>query len=64
MERDFGYELARAFGTRMKRMYELDETALPKPIAQWLERLHRAEQELARRSQGETSETGSAPDRA
>lgn len=53
MEREFGYELARVFGTHMKRVYEPEETALPKPIAQWLERLHRAEQEMARRAQGE-----------
>ncbi|AHB50406.1 hypothetical protein W911_16200 [Hyphomicrobium nitrativorans NL23] len=64
MERDFGFELAKAFGARMKRLYELDETALPTQIDQWLERLRRAEQELARRSRGNRAEPGSAPDRA
>lgn len=64
MEREYGYELARVFGTRMKRVYELEESALPKPIAQWLERLHHAEQELARRSQCNNGSEDTSPDRA
>lgn len=63
MERDFGFELARAFGERMKRIYEFDDATLPTNIAQWLERLHRAEKELARCAENDTPRRSSAPDR-
>lgn len=43
MEREFGVELARAFGARMKRLYGLDEATLPASIAERLARLERAE---------------------
>lgn len=57
MERDFGSEMTRLFGTRLKRIYELDETALPAPIALWLERLRRAEKELAERAEQDAPQT-------
>lgn len=43
MEREFGVELARVFGPRIKRLFELEETALPPSIAERLMRLERAE---------------------
>lgn len=65
MERDFGTELAKVFGARIKRLYELDDAALPDHIAQWLERLHRREQELmAPPSEQDPSHFGSAADQA
>lgn len=62
MERDFGVELAKMFGARMKRLYELDDTALPDQIAYWLERLRRAEHAPSRPSEQDTTNIGSAAD--
>lgn len=49
MEREFGSEMARVFGTRLKRIYEVEQTALPTSIALWLEHLKRAEADIAAR---------------
>lgn len=43
MEREFGTEVVRTFGARLRRMYEPDEQTLPFPVADALERLRRAE---------------------
>ncbi|HYD16242.1 MAG TPA: hypothetical protein VEA77_07570 [Hyphomicrobium sp.] len=53
MERDFAPEIVKSFGTRLKRVYQLEEAALPAQIAVWLEHLKRAEQELAESSRQE-----------
>lgn len=47
MERDFGQEIARSFGLRLKRVYKIEETTLPPQMTAWLERLKNAEHELA-----------------
>ena len=43
MEREFGKELVRAFGARMKRLYELEDDRLPSPIRERLAELQRVE---------------------
>lgn len=43
MESEFGKELVRAFGTRMKRLYELENDRLPSPIRERLAELQRVE---------------------
>lgn len=50
MERDFGSEMVKTFGARLKRIYAADEAALPREIVVLLESLTRAEAELAARS--------------
>lgn len=52
MEREYGKELTKVFGARLKRVYELDDAALPASMMQWLERLKTAENELASSSAG------------
>lgn len=47
MERDFGTEIVRSFGSRLKRTYQLDETALPREMAVCLEKLQDAEHRIS-----------------
>jgi hypothetical protein len=47
MEREFGAEIARTFGARLRRMYEQDEQGLPIEMAESLERLKCAENNAA-----------------
>lgn len=44
MERDYSAELTRVFGERMKRVFDLEKTALPSGISEQLAHLERAEQ--------------------
>ncbi len=45
MERELGTEMVRAFGKRLRRVYEADDQRLPSQMAQCLERLKQAERE-------------------
>lgn len=47
MERDFGSEIVRTFGTRLRSIYQPDDGGLPTQMLLWLEHLRRAERELA-----------------
>jgi hypothetical protein len=46
MERDLGAEIVRAFGARLRRIYEQEEQGLPAQMAVALDRLRRAEQDV------------------
>ena len=50
MERDFGSEMVRTFGVRLKRIYEPDEASLPREMVAVLDNLKRAEAELVARA--------------
>lgn len=56
MEREFGKELVRAFGTRMKRVYDLEEGKLPASISDRLAELRRVEK--AHSSASDSDERG------
>lgn len=45
MERDLGEEMAKAFGARLRRIYEQDDQGIPSQITASLERLKRAEEQ-------------------
>jgi hypothetical protein len=55
MERDFGKDIARSFGTRLKRAYRLEESALPQQMLACLEQLKKAENELAPGTEARTA---------
>ncbi len=44
MERNFGTEMARTFGTRLRRIYQQDEQTIPSRIAVCMEQLQRSEE--------------------
>ncbi len=48
MEKGFGAEIVRRFGTPLRRMYTADELGLPRPIGEALERLKRIEKPIER----------------
>lgn len=56
MERDFGAEIVRSFGTCLKRTYQLDETDLPQEMVVCLERLHDAEHRISPMGASQPSE--------
>lgn len=43
MDKEFGREVVRTFGARLRRVFEQDSQALPVPMAETLERLRQAE---------------------
>lgn len=47
MEREFGAEIVRSFGTHLKRTYQLDESDLPREIVVCLEKLQDAEHRIS-----------------
>jgi hypothetical protein len=49
MERDFGAEIVRTFGARLRRIYDSDDQGLPEPMATCLEQLARAEKQQEER---------------
>lgn len=53
MEEKLGPAIVRTFGVRLKRIYRLDDTALPQQVEEWLERLKQAEASLAARREQE-----------
>jgi hypothetical protein len=57
MEHEFGVEIVRTFGARLRRIYEPDQQGLPTQMAESLERLKCAEE--TRRYAGQPSESKS-----
>jgi hypothetical protein len=53
MEEELGSEIVRTFGVRLKRIYGLDNAALPPQVEETLERLKQAEADLVARRQQE-----------
>lgn len=46
MDKDYGREVVRTFGVRLRRVFEQDTHALPVPMAETLERLKQAEERI------------------